>query len=88
MRHDGDAGAGLQTEGYIGIYLRCGGLNASRFLRKGQTGEAWSALFQQYMDLWLAELFLTTVSDAVPASSCLEVLFALQTSCSTYAPSQ
>ena len=67
MRHDGDAGAGLQTEGYIGIYLRCGGLNASRFSGKGQTEEAWAALFQQYMDLWLAELFLTTVSDAVPA---------------------
>ena len=67
IRHDGDVGAGLQKEGYIGIYLRCGGLNASRFSGKGQTEEAWSALFQQYMDLWLAELFLTTVRDAVPA---------------------
>ena len=67
MRHESDVGVGLQKEGYIGIYLRCGGLNASRFSGKGQSEEAWSALFQQYMDLWLAELFLTTVSDAFPA---------------------
>ena len=67
MRHKSDVGAGLQKEGYIGIYLRCGGLNASRFSGKGQSEQAWSALFQQYMDLWLAELFVTTVSDAFPA---------------------
>ena len=67
MRHENDVGAGLQKEGYIGIYLRCGGLNASRFSGKGQSEEAWSVLFQQYMDLWLAELFVTTVSDAFPA---------------------
>ena len=67
-RHDTDVVAGLRQEGYVGIYLRCGGLNASRFSGKGQTAEAWAALFHQYMDLWLAELFLTTVGDALPAA--------------------
>ena len=67
MRHVGDVGAGIQEEGYVGIYLRCSGLNASRFSGKGQTEEAWAILFQQYMDLWLAELFWRTVGDAFPA---------------------
>ena len=35
MLHKSDVGAGLQEDGYIGIYLRCGGLNASRFSGKG-----------------------------------------------------
>ena len=67
MRHARSVCAGLQQEGYIGVYLRCGGLNASRFAGKGQTPEAWSALFHQYMDLWLAELFLNILADALPS---------------------
>lgn len=65
LRHGDAVLAGLQSEGYIGVYLRCGGLNASRFTGKGQSAEAWSMLFQQYMDLWLAQLFLETMTDAL-----------------------
>ncbi|HEV7529004.1 MAG TPA: hypothetical protein VGO29_08920 [Solirubrobacteraceae bacterium] len=50
-----------KTEGYIGIYLRCSGLNAGRFGGKGIEPEAWQALFVYYMDLWLAQLAISTV---------------------------
>src|SRR3990170_164707 len=32
-----EARSGIKAEGYIGIYFRCGGLNAQRFAGKGQT---------------------------------------------------
>jgi len=60
---------GVREDGYIGVYLRCGGLNASRFIGKGQSAEAWATLFQQYTDIWLAQLFLGIVKDAVPATT-------------------
>lgn len=49
-----------QSEGYVGIYLRCSGLNAGRFGGKGIEPEAWQALFVYYMDLWLAQLAIST----------------------------
>jgi hypothetical protein len=49
------------SEGYVGIYLRCGGINASRFEGKGQSQEAWEVVFRYYVDLVLAELCLSTV---------------------------
>ncbi len=65
IRHDHDVVEGLRKDGYIGIYLRCAGLNAARFSGKGQGEEVWSAVFSYYMDLWLAQLVLTTVKDAL-----------------------
>lgn len=62
LRHK-DPLAGVLEEGYIGVYLRCGGLNAARFTGKGQTAEKWSAVFNYYMDLWLTQLTVETVLD-------------------------
>lgn len=53
----------VQTDGYIGIYFRCGGLNGSRFRGKGQPEERWAPTFAYYMDLWIAELLLATAED-------------------------
>lgn len=64
LRHS-DPIAGIRDEGYVGVYLRCGGLNASRFCGKGQRQDAWATLFQQYMDIWLAQLFLGIASDVL-----------------------
>jgi hypothetical protein len=50
---------------YVGIYLRCAGLNASRFSGKGQSPETWSGLFAYYMDVWLSQLALGVVRDLV-----------------------
>jgi hypothetical protein len=53
----------IRAEGYLGIYLRCGGLNAARFRGKNQSEEAWDAVFAYYMELWLAQLVLACASD-------------------------
>ncbi len=64
IRHNHDIIAGIRKDGYIGIYLRCAGLNTARFSGKGKDEELWSTIFTYYMDLWFAQLVLITVKDA------------------------
>jgi hypothetical protein len=64
LRHDAVL-SGINKDGYIGIYLRCGGLNAARFTGKGQDPEKWEAIFSYYMDLWLAQLVLEIAHDVI-----------------------
>ena len=54
----------IRSQKYLGIYMRCEGLNAGRFEGKGQSLEAWAALFTYYFDLWLGELAILTLRDA------------------------
>jgi len=54
---------GIEKEGYIGVYQRCGGLNSSRFNGKGQTEETWHAVFSYYVELWFAQLVLDIIAD-------------------------
>src|SRR4051812_8895501 len=51
IRHTRDILGGIQKDGYLGIYLRCGGLNSARFKEKGQTDEVWESVFSYYMEL-------------------------------------
>ena len=53
----------IKTDRYLGVYMRCEGLNADRFNEKGQQSEIWSAIFEYYMELYLAELLLSHVDD-------------------------
>jgi hypothetical protein len=50
----------VKNEQYLGIYVRCSGLNASRFSGKNQNQDVWNTLFAYYMDLWLAQIVLDT----------------------------
>ena len=52
----------VHQDGYMGIYLRCEGLNANRFAHKGQSLEVWNDVFQYYMELFLGELLLRNVA--------------------------
>src|SRR5258708_35361396 len=63
MRHGSDLVRGVQEEGYIGVYFRCGGLNTGRFRGKGQSEDIWNAVFAYYMELWLAQLALACAGD-------------------------
>lgn len=63
IRGGADFAKKIRTEGYLGIYFRCGGLNAYRFSDKGQEPEVWSAIFAYYIELWLAQLVLRTTAD-------------------------
>ena len=65
IRHSSDLLEGLQSEGYLGIYLLCGGLNSSRFSGKGQTEDTWAGLFGYYMDLWLSQVLISIIKDII-----------------------
>ena len=63
IRHTHDLSDGIKSDGYLGIYLRCGGLNAARFGGKGQSDDSWKEMFAYYFELWLGQLLLTTTID-------------------------
>lgn len=65
IRHGDELLQGVAGDGYIGIYLRCGGLNSARFRGKGLAEEVWADVFAYYMELWLSQFVLTTVLDVV-----------------------
>ncbi|MCC6362224.1 MAG: hypothetical protein IT165_01800 [Bryobacterales bacterium] len=72
IRYGNDVVGGIQRDRYIGIYLRCGGLNSARFRNKGQSEELWADVFAYYMELWLAQLALGTIISAVGGTPELE----------------
>lgn len=45
---------------YLGVYLRCTGINAARFGEKGQDPKKWLEVFGYHLDLTLAEECLRT----------------------------
>ena len=49
------------ADGYIGIYVRCSGLNSGRFKGKRQTDEIWADLFAYYIELWLTQHLLEVI---------------------------
>lgn len=60
-----DLARAVETDGYLGIYVRADGLNVGRFSGKGQGESAWSAVFCYYLELWLATQFLRNVQECV-----------------------
>ncbi|WP_281227588.1 hypothetical protein [Flavobacterium aquiphilum] len=53
---------GLKKDGYLGIYLRCSGLNGFKFKDKGSnTTEDWQKIFSYYLELWLSQLLLKNI---------------------------
>ena len=60
---DGTVIDSIRNDGYIGIYFRCSGLNGSRFRGKNIPDEAWAAVFNFYLDVWLTEYFLVILGD-------------------------
>lgn len=55
----------VETDGYLGIYVRADGLNVGRFANKGQSEEAWVAVFCYYFEIWLATQFLKNVAECM-----------------------
>lgn len=68
MRFKGSLSAAVESEGYLGVYLRTDGLNTGRFKGKGQTDEVWSAVFSYSFELWLSLLLIATLRELVAAS--------------------
>lgn len=58
--------SGVKEEGYLGIYIRCGGLNAGRFAGKRQPEDRWEGVFAYYLELWLTRHLLQVVQELEP----------------------
>ena len=56
LRYADSVISGIRSEGYVGIYMRCDGLNSARFCRKGQSDEIWADVFAYYIELWLGQM--------------------------------
>lgn len=55
LRHTDDRIKGIQSDGYVGIYFRCGGLNSSRFAGKRQDEDTWATVFSYYTEVWFGQ---------------------------------
>ncbi len=58
---------GLAADRYLGIYIRCSGLNAEKFGGKGIDEPVWAELFAYYMELWLAQDLLAVMCEIATA---------------------
>lgn len=54
---------GFDKESFIGVYIRCSGLNANVFSGKGVDDNTWESLFAFYWELWIGERLLYILSD-------------------------
>ena len=55
--------AGARTDGYVGIYTLCSGLETGRFQGKGLSDEAWLEVFSYYLELSLGIAVLAVIDD-------------------------
>jgi hypothetical protein len=53
----------FKDETFIGIYVRCSGLNARVFDGKGVDDYTWEMLFAYYWELWISERVLASLTD-------------------------
>jgi hypothetical protein len=53
---------GLAQDGYLGIYILLGSLNAERFSERDQSDHVWKSLFAYYFELWAAQELLQIVA--------------------------
>ena len=66
-RSGGAVYKGVEAEGYLGIYMRCSGLNAARFKNKKQSEDVWNDVFAYHLEIWLAQLLVETACNALSA---------------------
>lgn len=76
-----DVRKGVAQDGYIGIYMRCSGLNSGRFSGKRQPEDKWAAIFSYYIELWLTQHLLSAAQELgidddaeESANVCVEIL--------------
>jgi hypothetical protein len=69
LRHRDALIKGIQSDGYVGIYFRCGGLNSSRFAGKRQDLDTWATVFSYYTEVWLGRLTVDLIADLFTQAS-------------------
>lgn len=71
LRHRESPLQGITKDGYIGVYMRCSGLNSNRFAGKHQDKDTWRVVFSYYMEIWLTQLLLNNVKQLL--GNCSEI---------------
>ncbi|MCA0948669.1 hypothetical protein [Shewanella chilikensis] len=61
LRHKEQLLDGIKADGYMGCYLKLGGLNTKRFHGKKIDDETWLSIFSYYIDIWLSQIFLDNI---------------------------
>ena len=69
MRHSEDLTACVRDAGFIGIYMRCSGLNSTRFRGKRQSEDTWADVFAYYMELWLSQMTIDICCEIISNSA-------------------
>jgi hypothetical protein len=59
---------GVIHDRYIGIYVKCSGLNSGRFAEKRQPDEVWREVFSYCIELWLAQQALSVAAELIAAA--------------------
>ncbi len=65
IRNKSDFKNGILQDGYLGVFLRCGGLNAHKFGGSLVNNEGWKIIFSYYLELWFAQLLLTVLIETI-----------------------
>jgi hypothetical protein len=52
---------GIRRDRYLGVYIRCNGLNSERFSGKGIPQDQWETVFSYYVELWFAQEIIAAV---------------------------
>ena len=63
LRYNSDLINKIKTDGYIGIYWRCSGINGSRFNNKGYEEDFWKSIFEYYSEIWVGTLLMRILKD-------------------------
>jgi hypothetical protein len=73
IRHSNSLIDSIQKNEYLGIFLRCGGLNSSKFFGNNQAENAWKNIFAYYFELWLAQLITNIAIEIIDENEGLNV---------------
>ncbi|WP_461791213.1 ORC-CDC6 family AAA ATPase [Pedobacter sp.] len=63
IRYGNDLLKFIEKDKYIGVFLRCGGLNSSKFIGESQSSDAWKNIFSYYFELWLSQLVINIIEE-------------------------
>jgi len=77
-KHGGDVESAIKKDGYIGLYVDSGALNAQKFFGKGLSDEKWQSIFGYYFEMWLVHHFLIVLKD-IPDSKNNQMFFDVET---------
>lgn len=63
IRNSTDFNLLLKKDKYIGIYMRCSGLNSERFKGKGLQEDRWNEIFAYYNELWFGQKLISIIKE-------------------------